>query len=363
MPAQRPIKDINGTILGYAWGDGTNDDTAVLQAALNSAKRIYVPSGKYKITSTLTVPSGTTTGIVGAGGSGPTGTNVGTIIQASFTTGNAITNSSSNPLFQHFLVTRVGTPTSGSYGLDLGSANATGTVINVTSTRHHKGFFLRATGTATAKGLLAQSNTSDGYTISGKWNITNANSESNGGHGYVATGSYDSGTMSGLASFGNGGSGFYCDTMPNLRLQSCFFGDEHDSAVYIINNNAAGKYNQLTCVGTEAVNAFAIYLGVNTRDNRLKTCYYTKTVAPNTCNTPLYAEGASQAIDACDFSGLASSGASIVLTAGANVLKAVTTREASIGVNIAGGSCSIFGGWLQNATPVSGSATQYGDYQ
>lgn len=43
-----------------AIGDGSNDDTAAIQAAINAAssshQMVYLPIGKYKITSTLTVP-------------------------------------------------------------------------------------------------------------------------------------------------------------------------------------------------------------------------------------------------------------------------------------------------------------------
>ena len=38
-----------------AIGDGTTDDTAAIQAALNTGKTVYIPDGTYKITSALTV--------------------------------------------------------------------------------------------------------------------------------------------------------------------------------------------------------------------------------------------------------------------------------------------------------------------
>jgi len=48
------------SVMDYgAVGDGTTNDTAAIQAALNSGKKsIYFPSGTYVITSTLTVPKG-----------------------------------------------------------------------------------------------------------------------------------------------------------------------------------------------------------------------------------------------------------------------------------------------------------------
>jgi hypothetical protein len=48
-----------------AVGDGTTDDTAAIQLALNTTTAVYVPPGTYKITSTLNVPSNTS--LIGAG--------------------------------------------------------------------------------------------------------------------------------------------------------------------------------------------------------------------------------------------------------------------------------------------------------
>ena len=40
-----------------AIGDGVTDDTAAIQAALNTGKPVYVPPGTYKITSTISIPN------------------------------------------------------------------------------------------------------------------------------------------------------------------------------------------------------------------------------------------------------------------------------------------------------------------
>jgi hypothetical protein len=39
-----------------AKGDGTTDDTAAIQAALNGSNQVYFPAGVYRVTSTITVP-------------------------------------------------------------------------------------------------------------------------------------------------------------------------------------------------------------------------------------------------------------------------------------------------------------------
>lgn len=48
-----------------ASGNGTGDDTAAMQAALNSGKPVFIPAGSYNISDTLTFPNGTN--VVGVG--------------------------------------------------------------------------------------------------------------------------------------------------------------------------------------------------------------------------------------------------------------------------------------------------------
>jgi len=47
-----------------AQGDGTTDDTVAIQAAITTGKNVAFPPGKYKVTSTLTIPSGNTGQII-----------------------------------------------------------------------------------------------------------------------------------------------------------------------------------------------------------------------------------------------------------------------------------------------------------
>lgn len=58
-----------------AKGDGTTDDTAAIQAAINTLKRVYVPKGVYRVTSTLNIKPATAWGVFGPGaiitGDGP----------------------------------------------------------------------------------------------------------------------------------------------------------------------------------------------------------------------------------------------------------------------------------------------------
>ena len=83
-----------------AVGDGSNDDTAAIQAALNTGKYVYLPKGTYKTTSTLNVTIDST-GMYGEGQS--------SLIQPSFVSGDIFaigdgSNQISELNFNNFLI-------------------------------------------------------------------------------------------------------------------------------------------------------------------------------------------------------------------------------------------------------------------
>jgi hypothetical protein len=120
-----------------AVGNGTADDTAPIQAAINSgAKRIYLPAGTYRTTARLDVISRDLV-IYGDGVNG-------TIILPDLSVaiglqigGDTIADTSYFVLLQDFTVSRAaGTPPTSSIGINWWNYNY-GTEINVRSTRHY----------------------------------------------------------------------------------------------------------------------------------------------------------------------------------------------------------------------------------
>lgn len=56
----RMIEGAVANVLDYgASGDGVTDDTAAIEAAIATDRKVYIPSGTYKVTSQLSIPSGT----------------------------------------------------------------------------------------------------------------------------------------------------------------------------------------------------------------------------------------------------------------------------------------------------------------
>ena len=108
-----------------AAGDGVGDDTSVLQTALNTCGLINLPAGTFRITSTLSIPVLTGSGIVGAGSGSTT-------IKADFTNGTAVrigtlsASSSDHSTIRGFKITRVGTASTDSYGLDVSRGSVLG---------------------------------------------------------------------------------------------------------------------------------------------------------------------------------------------------------------------------------------------
>jgi len=110
-----------------AKGDGVTDDTTAIQAALNSlidlGGIVDLPTGKYKITSSITVPQGVT--LRGSGRSNATSADYSTRVSPNFD-GDVFILGGAWSRVESFTITHSGTPTSGNaiYAEDVADPSA-----------------------------------------------------------------------------------------------------------------------------------------------------------------------------------------------------------------------------------------------
>ena len=239
MPASRPITGIDlstgGPYSALAWGDGNNDDTAVIQAALNVCGLIKVPAGTYNLTSTLSIPPIDGAGIIGDGAAikNVQASTAGTVFVANFASGDIITcpQHLTHPTFRGFVLDRSVTPTSG-IGLNLSIICDAALIDDVWSKHSVIGFYFGTTGYSSANNLHAEANTSHGFQIVGQWQLSKLVALLNGGCGFyvagIISGGNSNGQWTGLATFGNGSHGIWIDGSVNavhsIRISDSFIG-------------------------------------------------------------------------------------------------------------------------------------------
>lgn len=372
MPAARPITGI--TIAGgvpysaNAWGDGSNDDTAVLQAALTACGLINIPSGTYRTTSTLTIPANAGSGMLGTTpgffeSPYTAATNAGVTILGDFVTGHIIANSCANPQIKNMELRRAAgrTASAGSCGLDTGASFVNGALEDLTSWHNNIGFYLRCSGTGTAEGIVSESSGDVGILLEGTWNVGQSLSEMNGGHGWQLQGTADSGNLDGMSETGSGGNGLYIIGMPNLRLTNGFFGGDGSYGVLIANTNSAGKNNQITHCYCELVPQAAWFLGANTRENFLTN------VVGEADDAGVISSAAALTIQNGWFTGKNPSAYAVLVSAGANSVIGILGQSSDFGVGATNAATSMLtvGNYLSLcATPldINCAWTQLGDY-
>lgn len=110
-----------------ATGDGTTDDTAAIQAAIDAASAypvsdVWFPAGNYRTTSTLTLPSssGRNFTIKGTGNASYGSVLSGVIITADHTAGPAVHMASSGQRLENLVITASASRTAGAQGSNYG---------------------------------------------------------------------------------------------------------------------------------------------------------------------------------------------------------------------------------------------------
>jgi hypothetical protein len=257
------VVDGQGTINARAYGADPGNSAAAnrlaLQNALNTGKKVYLPTGQYSINSTLFL-SASGGGLLGDGWwTGGTGLNM--------TVGTGDVLQVPDGVFGieigNLYITRPSPATSGA-GINVVSGttgNDHAYIHDVRSFNQQDGLRLGGVGWGYCQRIISVSNSRHGVALVGtastsiQWQLLDILSEGNTSDGFhiTAAGTTPVGQWRGLATNGNGGYGFYSSGVAALRLSDSFFGGDCSSSgheVYISSGDASHSH-VLTNVYTE----------------------------------------------------------------------------------------------------------------
>lgn len=223
--------------------DGTTDDTAAIQAALNTGLNVVLPVGTCKITGALTIQVVGTT-FKGQGIASST-------LTSSSTTANMITVTAgtTHVTISDMFLTRSVTAAAGA-GIAFAGNTQVSVIDNVWIEFQYDGLSLSTTDVSYVRHVVANSNQNDGVKIvntasSGtcQWILDDVLSQKNGARGFlVATISGPSGMtlgeMSRLYTFSNSSFGFLAAGLvgvpiSGIRMSNSFFGNDGNSGIYL----------------------------------------------------------------------------------------------------------------------------------
>lgn len=156
---QNKARDFVSALDFGATGDGTTDDTAAIQLALDTGKRIYFPAGTYKVTSQLDITlSGTC--VIGAG-------RAQTIFMSSITGKSFSVDSGLSYIeFRDFSLTRAsGGGTSGNNGIHFDGITERAFLNNLEVTEHYINFRFCTTSYSKAQDIFSDNSRSHGIYI------------------------------------------------------------------------------------------------------------------------------------------------------------------------------------------------------
>lgn len=277
MAAGRPITGINiSTGAAYsalAFGDGSADDTSVIQAALTACGLIYIPAGIYKVTSTLTFPASTSSvGIIGAGACDPAWTpHTGTMIYFTPTTGDIVRFNAStyHPTLIGLGLCRPTVASSG-YGVSIDVSNDAMYLADLVITKSRTGIKAGVTGYSSISNVRIELCGSHAFDLTGQYQLSKCLAALNGGdaiHCVGRAGGSSQGQWTGISSFNNGGNGMSFLGVAGaevfgIRLSDSFVGNDAGYGYYV--DTAGGTQpNNFTGIYSEEGSAPSMYLAAN----------------------------------------------------------------------------------------------------
>lgn len=268
-----------------AAGNGSTDDTAVLQAAITACGLIKLPAGTYRTTATLTFPlsSGNVvagSGILGAGSGSTTifADHTATAIQAnSGVTGQCLNH-------RGYTLTRGGTPAANTFGLDMGLGSTPGNdtpdkcrLDDLILDGHYTGLRASTTGWSRMTNIISRNNLLDGVYLATQWQTKNIQSTGNGRYGFYFTNAVAAGNSVGnyrsLTASGNASHGFYATgKVFALRLIACVSNNNGGDGFYIDTSNSGVVNSFTSCSASGNSGLIGWYFGVESGHNSLWQC-------------------------------------------------------------------------------------------
>lgn len=354
--------DGKGAVNVLAYGadpTGVADSWSAIQTAWNAYPVIYIPSGKYRLSTTLVGPTIDGAGIIGDGawyGLDFTGTSwstgEGTLLLATQTTTDVVRSANNilRPYYKGIAIMRTSQATSG-YGLNMNisSTNDQAYLDDIHLANHNVGLKLGSTGWSVASNIVSEGNRSHGVELIGQWQLNNVFSAINGGNGFHVqpTAHASSGQWRNMATFNNGGWGIFLQgaagsRIEGLRISDSFFGDDNLGEIWMDTFNSTGGPHQFNNIYTELSGANGGF--IISANNHTIVC--------NNCNA-----------NTNTGVGLQSQADSLMLTGGAFL------ANSSFGINIVSGRASITnvrattnGGASQIIAPGATAITVCGTY-
>ncbi len=245
--------------------NGTTDDTAAIQLALNTGNQVLLPSGTIRVDGPLTISSGMQ--LVGKGGLSQE-----TVLTSTSTTGNIIEIASGATAFrvEGLKLTRSVTPTAGA-GIMCLADTYWAWINDIYSLNSFVGVQLGGTNFGFCSNIFTTGSKGDGFRIiTGaspnnqlQWQLFNLSSQGNDGRGFfvfAASASGSCGQWSRFSTFGNTGLGFAvvgsspAASIHAIRLSDSFIGGDGNSEIYL---DTYGTLHQFNNVCTEAAGVSA----------------------------------------------------------------------------------------------------------
>lgn len=232
-----------------AVADGVTDNTAIIQAGIDSGMAVYIPQGIWA-TNQIELKYGTkifgcSDGYAGAKGS---------TLKALHNTGSIIHVNSGvhKVIIKDLGLDGSGINTSCPNGIEINHDVSDYLIEHVYVKRAKIGIYLGSTGWATVRDCFVENCYSDGFKMENNMdsrplqiNFINCLSEKNDGNGYRFINNQGSvapaGTMINCATFANSGRGvIYYGGFSAIRMTNCFFGSDGNNELELNGNN--GEY-------------------------------------------------------------------------------------------------------------------------